>query len=120
MKKRNVAMIPGIAVICVVCWLACAERAGGGSTEPISLAPVFSDGDLAARFGSYYRPISIDVVPQVPSYPLPLVEGDIQNLNDVMAKLFGVQGAKGKLHSVAKTMWPRCTTRSRKWRYLYS
>jgi hypothetical protein len=97
MRKRNAALVPGVVVACAVYWLACVESAGGGSAATISLAPVFSDGDLAARFGTYYKPITVDVDPRIPSYPLPLVDGDIQNLHDVLGKLVGGRSAKGKL-----------------------
>jgi hypothetical protein len=74
---------------------ACTSLAGAGN-KPISLAPAFSGEDLAAKLGSYYEPVPADVDPKVPPYSLPLAPPDIQNLDDVIAKV-GAGPARDKL-----------------------
>ncbi|HUT55498.1 MAG TPA: DUF3160 domain-containing protein [bacterium] len=75
---------------------ACTSGAGGGN-KPISLLPAFSGEDLAAKLGSYYAPVRSDVQPSVPAYNLPLAPADIQNLDDVLAKIGLAVPARDKL-----------------------
>jgi len=84
------------AVASAVISLACSETPGGGGA-PIALDPVFSDEDLAARFGSYYEPIDVKLEPKVAPYPLPLSDADVQNWGDVMAKVGSAPGPREKL-----------------------
>ncbi len=81
----------------VLLGLAACTSATGGGNKPISLAPEFSGEDLAAKLGSYYEPVAADVDPRVPAYNLPLPPADIQNLDDVLAKIGPAGPARDKL-----------------------
>jgi len=94
------------AVVTTVISIACSETPGGGGA-PIALDPVFADGDLAARFGSYYEPIDVKVEPKVAPYPLPLSDADVQNWGDVMAKVGSALDSGEKLlaNGFVTTSW---------------
>lgn len=83
------------AVASTLLCIACSEASGGGA--PIALDPVFSDEDLAARFGRYYEPIEVKAEPKVASHPLPLSSDDVQNWGDVVAKVASVESSMDKL-----------------------
>jgi hypothetical protein len=84
------------AVASTLISIACADAPGGGGTS-IALDPVFSDDDLAARFGSYYEPVEVKVEPAVAPYPLPLSDANVQNWGDVTTKVWSARDSKDKL-----------------------
>lgn len=99
MMARVVAIAETLLVGLLTSTVACAQSNGGAKADPLSLVPVFSDDDLAARFGGYYRPVPARIEPKVVPYSLPLAELDVANLGDVMAKLSGGERVKQALLS---------------------
>lgn len=84
-------LILTVSIVSIAC-----KKPGAAQTK-IPIKPIVTGGNLSAQFAGYYEPVKVDLIPNVPSYSLPLSGNNVQNLSDVRGKIQGPEAVWQKL-----------------------